>query len=498
MAPKYTILKVLIQNLNKQCKGDKGFTVLELIFGLSIMLIVSGLAMNAFLQASSSFNKDQKNINSGQSLSAILEVIGSDIRQSGENINDPKFPTIEFAENTDTGSMQYSSKVTVRRALTSRLTLCDPAFTPTATSIIVADNLPSTVTASSNCDVGTASSPLSVYRVATTVTAPAPPTTVPATVTTISSYYPPSTALNPYPTSPAPLALKLPLSLRKVRDYRCNTDPNTNYDSAANAGTDYCDVAPAGAKLRIAVSSSDGQLLMFNQTGEVADATSDTTVNADPTSIPTPTSTKRYKIEVNRNFEAGDATAVPPIPPDSAIANNTRNSASTINYNIGDPIYVIEERVYTLANDGSLRVSVNGAPPQVLIKKIANFRVSARTYEVADLTKRKVNPTPTPAADICNVPTGTGFIEQPTVPDINNPKYICKFNYFTGVAATDNANWKTLAGVKVELRAKYDGTGVGAQGSNDAESSLDSGQVREDKKKLVVAAEFFPRNVLSK
>jgi type II secretory pathway pseudopilin PulG len=504
MAPKYTILKVLIQNLSKQCKADKGFTVLELIFGLSIMLIVSGLAMNAFLQASTSFNKDQKNINSGQSLSAILEVIGSDIRQSGENINDPKFPAIEFAENTDTGSMPYSSKVTVRRALTSRLTLCDPAFTPTATSIIVADNLPSTVTASSNCDVGTASSPLSVYRVATTVTAPAPPTTTPPTVTTISSYYPPSTALNPYPTSPTPLALKLPLALRKLRDYRCNTDPNINYDSAANAGTDYCDVAPTGAKLRIAVSSSDGQLLMFNQTGETAVTTSDTTVNADPTSTPTPGSTKKYKIDVNRTFEAGDATAVPPIPPDSAIANNNRNSASTINYNIGDPIYAIEERVYTLANDGSLRVSVNGAPPQTLIKKIANFRVSARTYKVADaivdpptkaitLADRVVNSTPTPASDICTVPTGTDFIDQPTTADATaiNPQYICKFNYFTGVSATDNANWKTLAGVKVELRAKYDGTGVGAENSG-------STQVTEDKKKLVVAAEYFPRNVLSK
>ena len=59
------------------------------------------------------------------------------------------------------------------------------------------------------------------------------------------------------------------------------------------------------------------------------------------------------------------------------------------------------------------------------------------------------------------------------------------------MANTDNANWKTLAGVKVELRAKYDGTGVGAENSG-------STQVTEDKKKLVVAAEYFPRNVLSK
>lgn len=486
MAPKYTILKVLIQNLNKVGKQTRGFTLLELIIGLSIMLIVSGLAMNAFFQASISFNRDQKSINSNQNLSAILEVIGNDIRQSGENINDPNFPAIEFNltnTTTDPGSMANSSKITVRRALTSRLTLCDPAFTPTATSIIVADNLAATVNAAggSNCDVGTSSSPLSVYRVATTVTAPAP--TAPATAPTITTYYPQAAGVfNPYPTAPAPLARKLPLALRKVRDYRCNTNPNTNYDSAANAGEDFCGSGSADTNtIRIAVSSSDGQLLIFNQTGEVANATADTSVKADADT----TSTKRYSITVNRTFNTGDATVVPVVPPDSAIANNTKNSASTVIYNIGDPIYVIEERVYTLSSDGSFRVSVNGAPPQTLIKKIANFRVSARTY--TNSTERAVNPIP--ASDVCTVPTGTTFQAQPLTslpPTADNPQYICKFNYFTGVTAADRANWKTIAGVKVELQARYDSSGQSATAS------------ATDLEKLAASAEYFPRNVLSK
>jgi prepilin-type N-terminal cleavage/methylation domain-containing protein len=492
MVPKYTILKVIIQSFSKLDKSNKGFTLIELIVSMSIILIVGGLAMSALVQSSISFNKDKKNIDSSQSLSAVLEVIGSDIRQSGENINDPNFPVIEFVANTETGSMPNSSKIIVRRALTTRLTLCDPLFTPTATSIIVADNLPATVTASSNCDIGTAASPLSVYRVATTVIAPAPPTTVPATTApVITTYYPQAAgSFNPYPTSPAPLDLKLPLALRKVRDYRCNTDPNTNYDSAANVGADFCSLVP-NAKVRIAVSSSDGQLLIFNQTGEVANATADTTVNPDPSVLPT-SSTKRYSITVNRTFDSGDATAVPPVPPDTAIANNTKNSASTINYNIGDPIYVIDERVYTLTNDGSFKVSVNGAPPEILIKKIANFRVSARTY--TNSTDREVNPAPT--SDVCTVPAGTSFAEQPTTPDVNNPKYICKFNYFTGVTTADKANWKTLAGIKVELQTKYDGTGKDAEHPTDP--TLDSAQVKNDKKKLVAVAEFFSRNVLSK
>ena len=473
MAPKYTILKVLIQNLSKVDRQSKGFTLPELIIGLLIMLIIGGLAMNAFVQASISFNKDQRGINSSQNLSAILEVIGSDIRQSGENINDANFPAIEFDANTEPSSMANSSKITIRRALTSRLTLCQNGLTPTTTSIIVADNLRTTVDATggaggANCDVGTSSSPLSIYR-------------VPPTAATPTTYYPtsPVTAL---PTTPTPLALKLPLALRKVRDYRCqldNLNPTTAYDLPANAGTDFCD-GVAAETLRIAVSSSDGQLLIFNQTGEVANATADTSVQATTDT----TSTKRYSITVNNTFNAGDTAAVPPVPPDSAIANNTKNSAATVTYNIGDPIYVIEERVYTLANDGSFRVSVNGAPPQTLIKKIANFRVSARTYN--DATNRVLEPNP--AANVCTVPTGTTFAAQPTASEvsISNPKYICKFNYFAGVTAADKASWKTLAGVKVELQAKYDSTGQSATAS------------AADLEKLAASAEFFPRNVLSK
>ena len=74
------------------------------------------------------------------------------------------------------------------------------------------------------------------------------------------------------------------------------------------------------------------------------------------------------------------------------------------------------------------------------------------------------------------------FAAQTTDP--NSPQYICKFNYN---ASTDPAiNWKTLAGIKVELKAEYDSTGGSA-----TESSTDAAR-------LSAKAEFFPRNVLSK
>jgi prepilin-type N-terminal cleavage/methylation domain-containing protein len=491
MAPKYTILKVLIHNSSKVDNSKQGFTLIELIVGLLMMVIVSSLALNAFVNASTSFNKDKKNIESNQNLTAVLEIIGNDIRQSGENISDSNFPTIEFqiASAAETSLMSGSSKIIVRRALLSSLTLCESIAVnqsiTAGTKLAVADNLKATVNSSVNCDVGTSSSPLSVYRVSTVVTNPAPPTTTPPTVTSIETYYPPSSTLNPYPVAPAPLALKLPLALRKVRDYRCNTNPNIVYDSATNVGTDFCDPAATNTKkLRIAVSNQKGQVLIFNQTDEVAATTSDTVINEDATN--TTTSAKKYQITLGQTSPAIPLVTGNTVATGDAVAKNTTNiavpytvttPATTIAYPIGSPIYVIEERVYTLTSDNKLQLSINGESPETLVKKIDNFRVSARTY--TNSKDRIVQPTPT--ANVCT--DGAPFAAQPTSPGVDTPKYVCQFNYFTG---TGTVEWKTLAGIKVEIQAKYDSSGGSATPST------------QDTNKSYAAAEYFPRNVLSK
>jgi prepilin-type N-terminal cleavage/methylation domain-containing protein len=484
MAQKYMILKVITQNFSKVNKSSKGFTLIELIVGLSIMLIVGGLAMNALVQSSISFNKDKKSIDSSQSVSAILDIIGNDIKQSGENINDKNFPTIEFitVDTEDTTipvnirPKAGSSKIIIRRALTEPLTLCEaiPAASDptTRTSIVVADNTPATVTASANCDVGTSSSKLVAARPATEY----------------------ELILTPTPTDPVPspsLATSdiiLPKALRKVRDYRCQLDdpnPTVAYDAVSRATDTFCgSPTPSLEKIRIAVSNESGQFLIFNQTNETLGATGFTNT----------ATSKKYSIAVNTT--GLDANAV---------TRNTTNKAAT--YAIKSPIYVIEERIYTLSKDGYLQLSINGATPQTLTKKIENFIVSAKTY--TNSTDRIINPTPagatvnpvatstttlTTANPICYSPTTpAASVTNPQATDASetNPQYICKFNYFTGVAATDKADWKTLAGIKVEIQTKYDGNGQDAEATNSA-------QVIESKKKLYAASEFFPRNVLSK
>ncbi len=393
--------------------------------------------MKAFVNANSDFNKDKKSIETNQNLSTVLELIGNDIKQAGENINDNKFPTVEFriADGTESPALKSgSSKMIIRRALSEPLTLCqaiaantDPA---TTLSLVVADNTPATVTTSANCNVGTLSSRLFAAR---------PNQLYELTATT-----------DPVPT-PA-LSPVLPSALRKVRDYRCKLDdlnPATAYNSAAAATTDFCG-SSALETIKVAVSNQSGQILIFNQTNETVDAGNTATA-------------KKYGVTLNTTGLDTNTTA-----------NNTKNKV--VEYKTGSPIYVIEERVYTLKADGSFQLSIDGAAPQTLIKKIDNFRISSKIY---------TNPKDriiefSPSSNACS--NATPFADQPTSPEVNNPKYICQFNYFTGTGTTDNDNWKTLAGIKVEIKANSDNSGASTQDLN----------------KLSAAAEFFPRNVLSR
>ena len=222
MAPKYTILKVLIQNLSKIRHSDKGFTLLELIAGMVILVSIIGLAMNAFISASSDFNKDKKAIDSSQSLSAVLELIGSDIRQAGEQINDANFPVIEFSTDPSSSAIPPSSKITVRKALVTSLTLCQNIPVNVST-------LPNTLLVADSTSTNTNCSGLAMT------------------------------------TAPAPI---LPGALRNVRNYRCQLD-NPDADYAATTA-DLCAASKPSLpskdpeQVRAAISDGSGHLRTFN------------------------------------------------------------------------------------------------------------------------------------------------------------------------------------------------------------------------------------------
>lgn len=433
MAQKYTILKVLIRNLNRAKNSSQGFTLLELLVGLVIMSIVIGLSLNAFNQASSDFNKDKKNIESGQNLTAVLQMIGNDIQQAGEQITDNRFPVVEFS----TSGANTPSTITIRRAVSTPLTLCQVLDNTTTVSSLTELTVANNTLTENNCKVGTSTTPLLVSRPNTTYTIPTTPP--------ISD---PTTALSPLVTS----------SLRELRDYRCkqdNPNPSTPYDDDSQATVDFCNITPPTPNpetLRIAVTGTNGRILIFNQTNE-NDKTGANVAD------------RRYTISVNTNFVST------PIA-DPAIASNTANApTAALPYNIGSPIYAIEERTYTLdTTNGTLKLSVNGGAAQDLISNIDKFSVSAKIYQdttAVPLSQQQIDPAPSNA---CVSGTNSQFA--------SDSAYTCRFNA--------GANWRTLAGVQVQIQAKYNSTG----GSSTATA--------EQLEKLTARAEFFPRNVLSK
>lgn len=378
------ILKVLIQNSNKVNNLKAGFTLIELIVGLLIMSIVGGLAMNALVQSSATFTQDKKNIDSSQNLSAILEIIGNDIRQSGEQISNSNFPTIEISQNTIAGTkITDSSTIKIRRSLTSPLTLCQTiAANATPTTLTVADDNTNSTT---------------------------PKTTTPNCA--------------PLPMQTETSTPNLPKSLREARNYRCKLD---DINAVPSTTTDSClttKASPDLEQLRSAIyDTANNTLRMFNYTD-------DNVVTAG------------NKFSITINGLAIQSTVTP----------------------IDSPIYLIEERIYKLNNDGTIQLSKDGGTSfDTLIKGMVKFKVSAKLYSDTTATIKTLN-------------------NAPANPCSDNTKYTCNFN-----ASTTGYNWKNIAGVKIELQSQYDPTG-----QNATANTLQT-------EKLKAEAEYFPRNVLSK
>jgi hypothetical protein len=99
--------------------SGKGFTLLEMMVGISMTLTVSALALAALTNAQQGFSKDKNSIEGGQKLSSVLDIIGRDVVQAGEQVNEYKFPVVQVVPDTGKGS-----RLIVYRALEEVLPLC--------------------------------------------------------------------------------------------------------------------------------------------------------------------------------------------------------------------------------------------------------------------------------------------------------------------------------------------------------------------------------------
>jgi type II secretory pathway pseudopilin PulG len=454
MARKYTILKVIIQT------SSKGFTLIELLVGLIITFIITGLALDAFINSSNSFRNDQRNIDNSQNLSAILGIIGNDIQQAGEQISDATFPVVTFQPIPTTGDvpipgaptspptyyMPGSSTITVRKLVASTLTLCaDITPTISTTSLVVTDDS----NANANCKSG---SVVKNDKVLTGST---------------------SGSLSP--------VVERPSTLMAARNYRCKLDDYTiDYSSYISTNnTDFClspKATPDLEKVRTAMSdTASGKIWTFDYIDDTANVVDDTTTL--PLTVPSRRKATNASITI-ANVSTPPTTDLPAAP-------------ATIAYTVGTPIYLIEERTYSLDSKGNLYLQKDGGNTGILVKGIQKFNVSAKVYtNTKDKILDPIDGTVLPAVRQCPFINPSCTSTDPNFP--KTPFYTPEFksaNY-----ASDN--WKQLAGVKVDLQAKYDETG--RMRAADLDLPVNSALKKFEYDKLSARAEFFPRNVLSK
>ncbi len=105
--------------------SDKGFTILEMMVGISMTLAVSGIALAALSNAERGFTKDKGKVEGGQKLSSVIDTIGREIVQAGEEINDPRFPVIKVTPDIDPNPLtNKGSRIIIYRGLEEALSLC--------------------------------------------------------------------------------------------------------------------------------------------------------------------------------------------------------------------------------------------------------------------------------------------------------------------------------------------------------------------------------------
>jgi Tfp pilus assembly protein PilW len=109
-----------------------GFSLMELIIGMSITSLIAALASQALLQTQNSFTKDQQRLSNNQKTSSILEIIGREIRQAGELITDAGFPVIQVKPLTSTPGGPVS--LIIYRAFNDPLPICQTYPSGTAIS----------------------------------------------------------------------------------------------------------------------------------------------------------------------------------------------------------------------------------------------------------------------------------------------------------------------------------------------------------------------------
>jgi prepilin-type N-terminal cleavage/methylation domain-containing protein len=129
----------LLSKLSRS-KSDRGFTLLELMISAAISVAIISAALAAMNSQRQSFLSDRDRININDNMRLALSMMGNDIKQAGERLeqaNDKlEFPVVQVIDGG--GAIQPDRIIVQRKQIAEALTICSN-INPGSTYIEVAD-----------------------------------------------------------------------------------------------------------------------------------------------------------------------------------------------------------------------------------------------------------------------------------------------------------------------------------------------------------------------
>ena len=116
----------------KHLLREKGMTLIEILVAGVVALLVLSMSLSITLSSNRLYNADSERTATVQNLRGTLDIIGTDIREAGENLS-TSVPAIEVINGVSGGD----TLITRRILVDTTLTLCEPSNSPNG--LIVAD-----------------------------------------------------------------------------------------------------------------------------------------------------------------------------------------------------------------------------------------------------------------------------------------------------------------------------------------------------------------------
>jgi prepilin-type N-terminal cleavage/methylation domain-containing protein len=121
--------------LNSRPHPNAGFTLVELITAIALAAIMLGFAVQLIVDQRRQFVSDRARADVSQTLRSAMDLVGNDIRQAGQYVNDNYLPVVSVRDNSAPTPGQI---LTVQQKLTGvQLFLCKPITV--SSQLVVAD-----------------------------------------------------------------------------------------------------------------------------------------------------------------------------------------------------------------------------------------------------------------------------------------------------------------------------------------------------------------------